>query len=168
MAGSDPERLGSLARLVIAFGVLLVAAGIAWHGITIASFSRIWHDLVERPSEPMAFRFVLQPVMAAIAAAHDGLRDARGGNQPFVVTMLRDPAKRIGRLREGVNATARILLLGLVMDGIYQAVVLHRFYPSEAVIVALLLGFVPYVILRGLVTRVARRRRIGEPTSGIR
>jgi len=158
MAGSDPERLGSLARLVIALGVLLVVAGIAVHGITVGTLARIWHDLVERPDGPMAFRCVLQPAMAVIAAVHDGLKDARGGNRPFVETVLRDPAKRAARIREGLNATARILLLGLVMDGIYQALVFHRFYPSEAVIVALLLALLPYVILRGLVTRAARRR----------
>ena len=157
MAGSDPERLGSLARLVIALGVLLVVAGIAVHGITVGTLTRIWHDLVERPDGPMAFRCVLQPVMAAIAAVHDGLKDAREGNRPFVETVLRDPARRAARLREGLNATARILLLGLVMDGIYQTLVLRRFYPSEAVIVALLLCLLPYVILRGLITRVARR-----------
>src|SRR6185437_10940893 len=128
MAGSDPERLGSLARLVIALGVLLIVAGIAVHGITVGTLARIWHDLVERPDGPMAFRCVLQPAMAVIAAVHDGLKDARGGNRPFVETVLRDPAKRAARIREGLNATARILLLGLVMDGIYQALVLHRFY----------------------------------------
>jgi len=56
-----------------------------------------------------------------------------------------------------LNATARIILLGLVMDAIYQAVVLKRFYPAEAVIVALLFCFVPYVFVRGLATRIPRR-----------
>ena len=36
---------------------------------------------------------------------------------------------------------------------------LERFYPVEAVIIALVLAFVPYVILRGIVHRVARWRR---------
>ena len=53
--------------------------------------------------------------------------------------MLRNPHERIGRLREGLNATARIILLGLVMDVIYQIIVLKTFYPVEAVIVALCL-----------------------------
>jgi hypothetical protein len=63
--------------------------------------------------------------------------------------MLRNPRERIERLNEGLNATARIILLGLVMDVIYQIIVLKRFYPAEAVIVALLFAFVPYVIIRG-------------------
>jgi hypothetical protein len=39
--------------------------------------------------------------------------------------------------------------------------VLKRFYPAEAVIVALLFAFVPYVIIRGPVARIARRWRGG-------
>jgi hypothetical protein len=42
------------------------------------------------------------------------------------------------------------------MDAVYQIIVLNRFYPAEAVIVALLFAFVPYVIIRGPVARIAR------------
>jgi hypothetical protein len=72
--------------------------------------------------------------------------------------MLRNPQERIGRLREGLDATARIILLGLVMDAIYQVIVLKRFYPAEAVIIAFVLAFVPYLIVRGLVVRAWRYR----------
>jgi hypothetical protein len=40
---------------------------------------------------------------------------------------------------------------------IYQVIVLRRFYPAEAVIVALLFAFIPYMIVRGLAARIARR-----------
>ena len=126
-------------------------------GISIETFKRIWHQLIERTDAPMRFRFVLQPLMAAIVAIRDGLNDARTGRSPFIPTMLYKPRERTERLREALNATARIILLGLVMDGIYQAIVLKRFYPAEAVIVALLFCFVPYVVVRGLATRIARR-----------
>jgi hypothetical protein len=42
------------------------------------------------------------------------------------------------------------------MDVIYQALVLKTFYPDEALVVALRLGFIPYLIIRGLAARVAR------------
>lgn len=45
------------------------------------------------------------------------------------------------------------------MDVIYQVIFLKMFYPAEALVVALLLAFVPYVVVRGLVTRIARRWR---------
>ena len=95
--------------------------------------------------------------MAAIAAILDGLKDGRTGRSPYFWTLLRNPRERIERLNEGLNATARIIFLGLVMDAIYQIIVLKRFYPAEAVIVALLFAFVPYVIIRGPVVRIERR-----------
>jgi hypothetical protein len=44
------------------------------------------------------------------------------------------------------------------MDAIYQVRVLGTFYPGEAAIVALLLAFLPYLLIRGLASRIARRR----------
>jgi len=166
MRDATPQELGVLAKLVIVLGILLIIAGVLWHGVTGDAFRRFWHDLVERPDEPMRFRFVLQPLMAALAAIHDGREDARAGRSPFFMTVLRNPQKRVGRLREGLNATARIILLGLIMDVIYQLIVLKTFYPNEALVIALLLGFVPYLIIRGLVSRVARSRIRGSSGGG--
>jgi hypothetical protein len=94
--------------------------------------------------------------MAAIAALNDGIRDARSGRSPYFWTLLTDPGKRSGRLQEGLISTARIILLGLGMDTIYQLAVLNSFYPGEAVIITLLLAVVPYVLLRGPFARIAR------------
>lgn len=153
MTSRNPQELGFLAKLVLACALVLLVSGIAWHGITVAVFERIWYDIIRRPSEPMAFRFILQPLMAAIAATVDGLKDARRDRSPYFWTMLTKPQERIPELREGLNATARIVLLGIAMDVVYQILVLKRFYPDEALIIALLLAFVPYVVLRGLVLR---------------
>jgi hypothetical protein len=76
MTRDDEQKLGVLARLVLAALILLIIGGIAWYGITVQIIVRIWHQLVERPSGPMAFRFILQPLMAAIVAVLHGRRDA--------------------------------------------------------------------------------------------
>ena len=44
--------------------------------------------------------------------------------------MLTNPSERGERLREGLISTARIILLGLCMDVIYQAIALKTFYPG--------------------------------------
>jgi hypothetical protein len=157
MSDTEPSKLTPLAKLVVAFILVFIAAGVVWHGVTVEVFQRIWHNMVERPTAPMKFRFILQPLMALIAAILHGLKDAQTGRSPHFWTMLANPRERAERLREGLNATARIILLALAMDMTYQAVVLKEFHPAEAVIVALLLAFVPYVIIRGPVTRIARR-----------
>jgi hypothetical protein len=155
------ERLSILARLVLIGLILLTIAGVIGYGVTAATIERVWRQLVERPDGPMAFRFILQPVMAAIVAFFHGRRDARAGRSPYFWTVVSSQKERVARLREGLNATARIILLGVVMDVIYQVIVLKRFYPDESVIIAVLLGFVPYLVLRGVVTRVWRRLRSG-------
>jgi hypothetical protein len=159
MTDTAPPQLTLLARLVVVVAVALMLIGLFWHGISLAGF---WHDLVERTTSAMKFRLVLQPTMAAILGIRDGLEHASTGRAPyFAVGVLRHPHGH-RRLRDGLvvglNATAKILAVGLTMDGIYQAWVVRTFYPFEALVVALLLAFVPYAIIRGLVVRVRRCR----------
>ena len=163
MTGPNPQELGWLPKLVIAVAALLIIAGLIWHGVTVEALQRFWHDLVERPSGPMAFRFILQPVMASIAAIRAGISDARTGRSPYFWSVLHEPQERASRMREGLNATARIILLGLVMDVIYQLLVLKTFYPVEALVIALLLALVPYLLIRGPTERIARRRLNKHP-----
>lgn len=144
-----------LAQVVWAMVILFLLAGVALYGLSGEVLMRIWQNLLERPGGPMTFRVILQPVMATVAATLAGVRDARAGRNPYFWSILRDPRQRGPRLQEGMVATARIILLGLVMDVIYQIVVFDAFHPGEAAIVALLLAFVPYLLLRGPVARIA-------------
>jgi hypothetical protein len=118
---------------------------------------RTWTDLLARPEGPFELRLVLQPLMAALFAVRDGYRDAQTGRSPYFWTVLHDPGQRRGRLMEGVKATVKVVLLGVVIDTVYQLRVLGRFYPGEAFGFALLLGFVPYLLIRGPADRVVRR-----------
>jgi len=157
MARTPSKTQVVLARLVVALSVALVLVGLVSYGVSGEVVSRIWHNMLDRPGGPFVFRFVLQPIMATVAALRDGLSDARAGRTPFLWTVLTDPSQRRGRLDEALIATSRIVLLGLAIDAIYQAIEFESFHPGEAVIIALLLAFVPYLVLRGLVTRIARR-----------
>ena len=47
----------------------------------------------------------------------------------------------------------------LVLDGVYQYLVLRWFYPGEALLVACVLAVIPYLLVRGPVTIIARARR---------
>jgi hypothetical protein len=163
MTDANPQELRFLPKLVVGLTALLIAAGLLRYTVAPERLQLIWRQLIEQPSGPMAFRFILQPSMAAIAAIRDGVKDARGGRSPYFWTIARNPRKRIGRLREGLTATARIILFALAMDLIYQLLVFKTFYPNEAVIVALVLAFVPYLLIRGPATRIVRWRRGGAP-----
>jgi hypothetical protein len=74
---------------------------------------------------------------------------------------VHDPVHRRERLREGIRATVRVVLLGVAIDTLYQFQVHGTVYPGEALGIALLLGFVPYLLIRGPTDRLARRRQGG-------
>lgn len=152
----EPASKGQIlvARVVVALVIASIVMGAIEYGFSAEVRQRAWDDLVARPGGPMTFRFILQPLMAAIAALLDAIKDAKSGRSPYLWTVLTNSRERGGRLYEGLIATGRIILLGLGMDAIYQLIVLKTFYPVEAVIVALVLAFVPYLLLRGPFARI--------------
>ncbi|MBQ0822131.1 hypothetical protein KBI52_18230 [Microvirga sp. HBU67558] len=156
MAETVTRRQLMLARLVVILASILVVLGLFLYGLSADVSDRVWRDIASRPGGPMTFRFILQPCMAAIAAFHDGAKDARLGRSPYLWSLLTSPTESSGRLGEGLIATARIILLGLAMDAVYQATVLKTFYPGEMVLIAILLAFLPYVLLRGPFARLVR------------
>lgn len=157
MSSGTVSRLSRvLAWLVVVLTAGFVLYGLIRNGLSFETQDRLWRDVVDRSHGPMTFRFFLQPTMAAIAASVDGIADARAGRRPYLHTILHDPDKRGGRLQEGLNSIARIILLGFAMDAIYQWRVLGTFYPGEAVVITLILAVIPYLILRGPVARAAR------------
>jgi hypothetical protein len=120
------------------------------------TLSRIWENLLDRPSGPLALRFLMQPIMATILAIRDGIKDAHSGRSPYFWTVVTNPEERGGRLREGVAATAKIMILAVILDVIYQYKELENIYAGEALIVAMLLAFIPYLLIRGPAARIAR------------
>ncbi len=124
------------------------------HGI----WERVGTQLIARVSGPMKFRLVLQPCMAAFFAIRSGLADAKTGRSPYFWTMVSDPKARAELLRDGWKSVGKVFILAIVLDVIYQIIELHFVYVGEAIIVAFILAILPYVILRGIVTRIARRK----------
>lgn len=119
---------------------------------------RIVENLADRVSGPLKFRLFLQPVMASIFAILAGLKDARAGKPPYLWALATDPAHRADMLKDGWKSVGKVFILALVLDVVYQIIVLRFVYPGEAIIVAFVLAIVPYLILRGLITRIARNR----------
>lgn len=120
--------------------------------------ARIWENLAGRLDGPMKFRLLLQPTVAAIFAIRAGLKDAHEGRPPYFWTIFTDPAQRSELLREGWKAVSKVFIVAVVIDVVYQYLVFRWFYPGEALITAFILAFVPYLLIRGPVNRIARRQ----------
>ena len=120
------------------------------------TLARMAAELQGRLYGPFSFRYVLQPIMAMLYAARDGIVDARHGRPVYFWSILNSRSERLQLLREGWSAVARVLALGTIMDVIYQLMVFHWIHPVQLVIVVLGLAFVPYLLLRGPINRIAR------------
>jgi hypothetical protein len=120
--------------------------------------SRRGEHLIGRVSGPLNFRLVVMPLVVTILAIRAGLRDAREGHRPFFWNLLMNPANAF---RSSVGDIGRIFIVALVLDSTYQLVVLRWIYPGELLVVAVACAIVPYVLIRGPVTRLARILRSG-------
>ena len=119
-------------------------------------FSRFVEDLVGRVSGPMKFRLIFQSGTAAVFAILRGLNDAKAGKPPYFWSLFTDPAHRRDMLRDGWRSIGRVIIIAFVMDAIYQFIVFRWVYPVEAILVAAILAFIPYLLIRGPVNRIAR------------
>ncbi len=121
--------------------------------------SRIVDNFAGRVSGPMKFRLVMQPLMAAIFAVRAGLLDGRTGQPPYFWAMFGSKSHRRELLRQGWKDVGKIFVLAVAIDVVYQIIVLRWVYPGEALAVAALLAFIPYLLIRGPVTRLTPERK---------
>jgi hypothetical protein len=123
------------------------------------SLHQVWQRIAARPSGPFALRFYLQPAMATIFAIRDGLRDAKAGKPAYFWSLFRDRENRRQLIRGGWKSVGKIFIVAVILDIVYQLVVLHAIHPLETLFVATTLALIPYVIFRGPINRVVRKVR---------
>jgi hypothetical protein len=121
-------------------------------------WERVVDNLIARVTGPMHFRLLLQPAMALYLGVRDGIKDAQQGRHAYLWTICTHADQRRELLLSGMRSVAKVLTMAFVIDAVYQAIELHWFYPGEAVLVALVLALIPYLLVRGPVNRIAGLR----------
>jgi hypothetical protein len=123
-------------------------------------FGRVWENIQAHTDGPMHLRFFFQPTVSLIFAIRAGILDARKGVTPYLWRFFFTKNQRGLIAREAWKDVGRIFLIGLVLDIGYQLIVVFKlktepfFYPLESVIVAACLAIIPYLLLRGPVSRL--------------
>ncbi len=118
-------------------------------------WNRFIENLFSRLDGPLHFRFIMQPLMAITFAVIDGIKDAKMGRPAYFWAMVKNPDQRRELMRIGWKRIAKIFILAVILDVIYQIKVYHWFYPGETLTVAILLAIVPYLLVRGPADRLA-------------
>jgi hypothetical protein len=121
--------------------------------------SLFFEELGGRASGPLNFRLVVMPTMAALFGVRAGLRDAREGKSTFVWGILTMPAGRPEALRSARKDIGRVFIMAVIMDTIYQFIALRAFQIVQVLVVAVACAIVPYMLVRGPATFIARGLR---------
>jgi hypothetical protein len=125
-------------------------------------FSRAFlEDIPKRLTGPGRFRFVLQPLMATLLGIRSGLADARAGRPPYLSGVLFHRDLRGEFVRTGFWVVVNLLLMGILLDAVFQWVILGVSHPGAALVVGPVLIAGPYALARALSNRLARVRGRG-------
>jgi hypothetical protein len=123
---------------------------------------RVWDNLIGRTSGPMNFRLILQPTVAIVIAIRAGLNDAREGRPAFFWADLWNRSSRSEMLQHVRKDVGKVFIIAAVLDSVYQLIVHRGVYVLELLITATVLAIVPYVLVRGPVNLIARRKQVPD------
>jgi len=115
-------------------------------------------DIPRRLTGPGRFRFILQPVVATVLGIRGGLADARAGRPPYLYGVLFHRGLRRELVRSGYESVANLLLLGILLDSIFQWLIYGVSHPGAALVMGPVLIVTPYAIARAFSNRIARMR----------
>jgi hypothetical protein len=157
----------ALAGLTLLVLVLLVPGSLrdAFERGGIYLFSRVsFEDIPKRLTGPGRFRFVMQPAVAILLGIRGGLADANAGRQPYLFGLLYHGYHRRELLQSGFEAVVNLLLMGILLDAIFQWIILGISHPGAALVVGPVWIAAPYALARALSNRAARlRASAGHP-----
>jgi hypothetical protein len=122
-------------------------------------------DIPKRLTGPGRFRFVLQPLLALILGILNGLADARAGRPPYLYGILFHRSLRSELAKTGFSTIANLLLMGVLLDVVFQRIILGVAHPGPALIIGPILIVTPYAGARSLsnrMTRQAKKRATGN------
>ena len=117
------------------------------------------NDIPKRLAGPGRFRFIMQPAVAIILGVLSGLSDARAGRPPYLYGVLFHRSLRGELVRTGFETVVNLLLMGILLDSIFQWIILGVSHPGAALVVGPVLIIFPYSLARAFSNRLVRRVR---------
>jgi hypothetical protein len=118
--------------------------------------ARRGQDLLGRLHGPLNFRLLVMPTVVTLLALRADWKDAREGRPAFLGAFITDPVERRRLFHSALKDIGRIFIVAIVLDTAYQLMVFRWVYPGEVLLVAILCAIVPYVLVRGPITRTVR------------
>jgi hypothetical protein len=133
-------------------------------------FSRAFiRDMPKRMFGPGRFRLILQPLVAGFLGIKSGRADVRLGRPPYLSSLLFHGGLRRELLRHTFLTLGNLLMMGILLDSLFQWLIYGTSHPGAALIVGTMLIGAPYALARELANRIIRLRTggaMGERAEG--
>jgi hypothetical protein len=155
------SRSSILTAIMIA--VLLAATPFAfWEFVRTGEVYLLSHrfvdDMVTRLYGPGRMRFILQPTIAIIFGARDGVKDARAGRPPFLSALVFLRAGRRELVRGALASVRDLVAVAILLDVVSQLLIFRMVHPAAALMLGPMLIAAPYGFSRAAANRIERWR----------
>ncbi len=147
--------IGGLTLAVLAISVPGALRFRLEHGGFYLLSAAFIEDLPKRLAGPGRMRFLFQPAMAIFLGIRSGREDARLGRPQFLAGLLH-PSHRSELLRTSLESISILLLMGILLDSVFQWLLLGISYPVPALVVGPVLITLPYAAARAVASSIGR------------
>jgi hypothetical protein len=100
----------------------------------------------------------MQPIVAILLGARDGVKDARAGSPAFLWALAFHGEHRREMLRNAFISVSNLVAIAILLDLISQFLIFREIHPVAALLLGPVLIGTPYAVSRGLGNRISRRR----------
>jgi hypothetical protein len=131
----------------------------------VGFFEGIARDLTGRGMFGGRFqvRLFLQPLIAILLGFRLGILDAKKGAPSFLASLIAAATgERLSIVQASLKSVVMPLTVALVVDAILQQMILGHVRPLAAVLVGLLLVYVPFVASRDLAHHIWKSDRLSR------
>jgi hypothetical protein len=128
---------------------------------------QFFDDMLARLSGTGRLRFLLQPTVAILLGARDGVKDARMGFPPYLWALAFHGQNRRELLRGTFASLRNLVAVAILLDILSQYLIFREIHPAAAILVGPVLIGVPYAMSRAFANRIARSKSLRASSTHI-
>ena len=121
--------------------------------------------IIIRLAGPMGLRIVIQPLVALLLGVRDGIKDAKGGESPFIFGLVTNRVDRKAKLTSLFKSLSKVIIISVTLEVIIQYLLLGQVHVIGLIFYVILL-VVPYSLARDITNTVATKRKL-KKTEGV-
>jgi hypothetical protein len=124
---------------------------------------QFFSHMLARLSGPGRLRFLIQPTMAALLGARDGVKDARAEERPYILALIQHRKHRWQLVRGAISSIGELIAVAILLDLIAQILLFREVFVMAALVLGPVLIATPYALSRALSNRITRKRNRRPP-----